>query len=164
MYDAELAVVSRNGSPVSRHLLRRKAALPFVVMGLPAWLLGSERDERLFRWHVHWLYRLGRFFGWIDDVVDLESDLKTGAPSQLAYELENERQSSDRGREIVRAIAMQGRRLMYEWRTRVGAVSDVPLSVREAVPTCVVSWFGGLPLVESRTGSFLAHASVRAEV
>ena len=164
MYDAELAIVKPKSRSVSRHLLRRKAALPFVVMGLPAWLLSSERDEGLFRWHIHWLYRLGRFFGWIDDVVDLESDLETGAPSQLVLALENEPHRSDLSREIARAIALQGRRLMHEWRTRVAAAQDVPLPIREAVPTCLVSWFGGLPLLESRTRSSLAVAAVRAEV
>ena len=79
MYDAERATVGE--FEFSETNWRRKCALPFVIMGLPVWMTVPVPDAVVVRAHLAWLYRLGRFFGWIDDVSDLSEDLEAGRPN-----------------------------------------------------------------------------------
>jgi hypothetical protein len=60
----------------------RKSALPFVVMGLPAWAGSQSVDRSRCIRHLNWLYRVGRFFGALDDAVDFEEDEGTGQPNR----------------------------------------------------------------------------------
>lgn len=73
MFEAEIQTVSF-GSDLPYHFWLRKCSLPFVLMGLPGWCENRrEPPERYFR-HLHWLYQVGRFFGALDDAIDMEED------------------------------------------------------------------------------------------
>lgn len=130
MYDAEGA--SLNGAAPAR-LLRRKAALPFVVMGLPGWLALAEEQGGEYWWHLRWLYRLGDLFGWVDDAVDLEEDRGAGRPNRLL---------TDPVTPI--GIATDAGRLLTEWRERVGLNDAGGRTEEEGFRGCLVSWLGGV--------------------
>ena len=86
MYDAERLTV---GSPNCSHTIwRRKSALPFVIMGLPVWMTVPLWEGRACLAHSRWLYRLGQFFGWIDDAADLDADRSAGRPNYFSSALE----------------------------------------------------------------------------
>jgi len=76
MYDAETATAGQPAASLREW--RRKSALPFVVMGLPFWMTAPTFDFKRYREHLRWLYRLGQFFGWIDDAADLAGDRADG--------------------------------------------------------------------------------------
>jgi hypothetical protein len=138
MHAAERASVHKgvSASPVT---LRRKAALPFVVMGMPGWLASADFDRRAYLWHLSWLFRLGSLFGRIDDVVDLADDLAAGRPNWAA------RTEAPAGNRSLDGIAELGRSLMDEWARRMTAEGDrLPPEVRQAVPLCIASWLGGI--------------------
>src|SRR5262245_23177818 len=59
MHEAEL--LTRVAGPMNHRTVRRKAALPFAVMGLPGWL--SACPPMTPREHLSWCYRLGLYFG-----------------------------------------------------------------------------------------------------
>lgn len=139
MHSAERASVEQ-GPRASAVVLRRKAALPFVVMGMPGWLASPGFDRRKYLWHLSWLFRLGSFFGQIDDVVDLAADLAAGRPNRAAAG----RGAFGPGRSL-NEIAEFGRSLRDEWRSRTAPEADrLPPEVRQAVPICIASWLGGI--------------------
>jgi hypothetical protein len=130
MYDAEGA--SLNGAATAR-LLRRKAALPFVVMGLPGWLAVAEEQGGEYWWHLRWLYRLGDLFGWVDDAVDLEEDRGAGRPNRLLTDPVT-----------AVGIATEAGRLLAEWRERVRTDDAARRAEEEGFRGCLVSWLGGV--------------------
>lgn len=76
MRDAEDAVASGRYTPI---LWRRKNALPWVVMGM-----ASDSEHREGWRYLAWLYRVGCFFGWIDDAADIQRDAERGRPNRFA--------------------------------------------------------------------------------
>jgi hypothetical protein len=139
MHAAERASVHKgvSASPVA---LRRKAALPFVVMGMPGWLASADFDRRAYLWHLSWLFRLGSLLGRIDDVVDLADDLAAGRPNSVAARTE-----ALAGSGSLDGIAELGRSVMDEWvRAMAPEGDDLPPEVRQAVPLCIASWLGGI--------------------
>lgn len=132
MYAAERA--TREGhNPAA---LLRKNALPFVVMGFPAWVAGSRTaDDGCIRWHLAWLYRLGSFIGWVDDIIDLSADRAAGHPNRVLDAF-----LADQVAGLPAAVAARGRRVMKEWCVRVDRSRH---SMAGILPTVVTSWFGG---------------------
>src|SRR5207302_2929071 len=87
-------------------LWRRKSALPLVIMGLPVWMTTQLLDRRSYASHLRWLYRLGRFFGLVDDAADLEEDRAAGRPNCFLRAT---------GREVADPVARQGLLLLKTW-------------------------------------------------
>ena len=117
MFDAEIQTV-HFGEHLPYPFWLRKCSLPVVLMGLPAWREGKRRASKLYQWHVRWLFRLGRFFGQLDDAVDLEDDLRSGEPNSWRA----------LGREIppsaVHRIACSASKLLSEWDGFVDKTSE----------------------------------------
>ena len=130
MYDAEGASLTGAATP---RLLRRKAALPFVVMGLPGWLAVADEQGGEYWWHLRWLYRLGDLFGWVDDAVDLEEDREAGRPNRLLTDPVT-----------ASGIATDAAWLLSEWRERVGSDDASRRAEQEGFRGCLVSWLGGV--------------------
>ncbi|HYO48512.1 MAG TPA: hypothetical protein VEW94_01575, partial [Chloroflexia bacterium] len=147
MYEAEELVCAQGEAICSEQILRRKGALPFLVMGLPAWLVVPSLHLEHYLWHLHWLYRLGEFFGWIDDTVDLEADRASGQPNRLARLRTAPWPGTGRDADIARMIARKGQRILAEWRRRAGDAGNkrIPLADTETFSICLASWFGGVP-------------------
>lgn len=141
MYDAEDATRTRSGPP-SRAALRRKAALPFVVMGLPGWLVASPGTTTLF-WHVGWLYRVGLFFGAIDDAVDMEADRAASHPNTLTSELSLANDPEQALQRFVRRVARAGTGLASAWLKRVPEHEKTDPIVSRAIQITTCSWLGG---------------------
>lgn len=140
MYDAESDTVGSPPLLVCRKSLWRKASLPFVVMGLPAWLVVKRSARMTVGWHFRWLYRLGTFLGWIDDAVDEQRDREEGRPNIFANP--NGFPESNRSRPALASqIARNGMRIISEWRERSNAAS-LPVHVPHALALSLVSWFG----------------------
>lgn len=118
--------------------LRRKAALPFVVMGLPGWLVVESVPATTIYRHVGWLYRLGAFIGYVDDITDLSADERCERSNVVAIE---RRRRPDAV--LLRRLARLGQRVQNEWSLQVSGVQTVPPARRDALRTCVVSWLGG---------------------
>jgi hypothetical protein len=139
MYDAEQD--SRNG--MSTPQLHLKSALPFLVMGMPAWLVASRFDRQLFRWHRRWLYRLGRFIGWVDDAVDVDDDRMSGQPNLVQGSLAGAA-NPDTSMRLAAQIATQGRDIRDQWLAHTaGRLRAQPHRV-DGLSLTVCSWFGGV--------------------
>ena len=104
MYDAERVTVGSH--ECSRAVWRRKSALPFVIMGLPVWMTAPSLETGVYRAHSKWLYRLGQFFGWIDDAADLNDDRSAGRFNYL---------SSHMTPQTARRIAHHAIRILESW-------------------------------------------------
>jgi hypothetical protein len=117
VYDAEIETL--RVSSLKSCTLQRKAALPFVIMGLPAWLGRTEVCPELFWWHMRWLYRLGEFFGWIDDLVDLAEDKKAHRPNWFIHTYPGFEARGRTDAELVRIILERGKWIIDEWNHRV---------------------------------------------
>lgn len=119
MFEAESGTVGACGAIDYRYWLR-KSALPFVVMAIPAW--GGRRltDHELYRQHVRWLYRVGRFLGAVDDAVDFLDDCRTGHPNCWRAWDRNPAAAAHR-------VAMWGKQILEWWD------SLVPRTTRSAV-------------------------------
>jgi hypothetical protein len=145
MYDAELRTLG-SVSAVTDRVMRRKSALPFVVMGMPGWLAVERVPPSMFRAHLRWLYRVGSFLGWIDDAADLGADLAAGRPNRVAAALAREGSGSalDSAERLARAIASAGTRIMAE---RMSALpSRHPgAAAGDVLPTVVLSWLDAIP-------------------
>jgi hypothetical protein len=142
MYDAEHpgpAVPAQ--VPVGQ--LRRRAALPFIVMGLPAWLTVPQHDQQLYGWHGRWLYRLGRFIGWVDDAVDTEEDRVTGQPNLVTLTLSSDQEPQAEHR-LAKQITIGGVRVREEWRIRTSVGQATGPRQVDALSLAVCSWFGGI--------------------
>src|ERR1700681_3682013 len=140
MYDAEFETL-RAPLAVCRKILQRKAALPFVVMGVPACFAHESAGPAIRSWHLRWLYGLGSFFGWVDDAIDERQDREAGHPNAIVKTTgcltEPSRQA------LARQISGYGERTMREWRERLGG-AKLPPHVTHALALTLVSWFGGL--------------------
>jgi hypothetical protein len=140
MYEAEVATIHGAPDHASARVLRRKSTLPFIVMGLPAWSVAAVNDDVTYRWHLSWLGRLGSFVGWIDDVVDLDDDLRARHPNRAGIACERRGPNADRA--LAAAIGERGRRLLDEWRVHVAFPSSLKKEVADALPITLYSWFG----------------------
>lgn len=143
MYDAESETLKAPGKLCSKRTLQRKAALPFVAMGLPAWMATPTICRRRYRWHLRWLYRLGLFFGWVDDAIDLKEDSAAGRPNLFSETWAHCRYSNADTAALARRITHGGVRILDEWHLQIGEGRELPSVATEAFSACLVSWFGG---------------------
>lgn len=143
MYDAELETLRTPQMGCRARSLRRKASLPFVVLGVPAWLVVERQPSVGLGWHIRWLYRLGEFIGWIDDANDLREDLEAGRPSLLARELATAKGCRLHEAALARRVAALGAQVLLEWRQAVPDDAVVPTIAAHALPVCLSSWFAG---------------------
>jgi hypothetical protein len=133
LYYAE--VESASDASISRSAWWRKNALPFIVMGLPAWAFTSEWDPVLFRAHLLWLGRLGEFFGWLDDVIDREYDACCGHANRAGVRLRNTGEP-----QFARRLAAMGDRVLADW----DRASRSPLT-RDVFAMMVWTWIENSP-------------------
>ncbi len=114
MVEAEIQTVAVGGDlPYSFWL--RKSALPFVLMGLPAWAGTAWDSGDRYLFHLRWLYRVGRFFGGVDDTLDLAEDDCSCQPNHLLTYPEKLRPAA-----VVR-IASSGIQILADWDLHVPA-------------------------------------------
>lgn len=132
MYRSERAAPT---TPVHsrRLMLRRKNALPFVVMGLPAWLAVADVDAAALRDHLRWTYRLGLFLGAIDDANDLQTDLETGQANQFLLQTPPS----------VAAVAARGVSINTSWYNRAICDRRDDPRIANMLTAVIASWFGG---------------------
>jgi hypothetical protein len=108
MYYSELRSIT--GAGISRTTWWRKNVLPFVVMGLPAWLAAPSFPVAVLQRHLMWLGRLGEFFGWLDDCLDYAEDSALGQANRIDVRLRSISEES-----LARSIADQARRILTQW-------------------------------------------------
>lgn len=148
MYDAENRLIevgkgatdrtSEGRLGCSHALLRRKAALPFVVMGLPGWSASRPRSSIAAAWHLRWMYRVGTFLGWIDDAVDLDDDAAARAPNRVRCALVAHPAGAAG---LAALIASSGVRCLDDWRRYTGDEPQTDV-VTAVLGAAVYSWFG----------------------
>ena len=110
MFEAERRTVCGAGELPFRYWLR-KCALPFVLMAAAA--LRQEQVEQ-----VRWLYKVGRFFGAVDDAVDFIEDRVTGHPNCWL------RWQEDRSVAAADRVAGWGRQILDEWGSLVPRTAE----------------------------------------
>jgi hypothetical protein len=123
MYLAERATVGAARSPGKKQL-RRKCALPIVLMGLTAWLTADQADARPSWRHLRWLYGVGLLLGYVDDAVDALEDHQCGRRNLLSL-----RDPACVSREVTRLA-------------RCAARARNP-GTPQVLPVVIASWFGG---------------------
>lgn len=136
MYEAEMQTVTGDGSNVSVRTIRRKSALPFVIMALPVWLSVEKIDKMAFILHLRWSYHFGYFFCLLDDAVDLFDDIHNNHPNYFL--------SDDKWLEspelIVKCVVDHGVRVRNDWNKKIRAVN---VSSTELIfPALIRSWLG----------------------
>jgi hypothetical protein len=94
-------------------IVRRRSAYALVLQGIPIWFTCPQPDISLLRWHIHWLYRLGTFIGWVDDCVDIFADWHAHAPNVLLSTLTLPLNTSVR--DVALHFAKQGERILSSW-------------------------------------------------
>jgi hypothetical protein len=145
MYEAEVHAV-RQGGAASRTVVIRKSALPFVVMGLPAWLATESFLRRHYLWHIKWLYRLGDLIGLLDDFVDVNDDARADMPNRFLANGSNVPRALP---EMAAAeIARRAGLIIRSWDDHCDPTRRSE-AARSALMTCVVSWLGGIPVPET---------------
>jgi len=132
MYRAERRTLGGDRARSLGHL-RSKCGLPFVVMALPAWLATDEFDPLECWRHMHWSYRLGLLFGYVDDAVDFPEDQRHGRPNLLSPD--------GRRASLTRRLARLAAGVRCPYRKEPDETE--PMAIREALRTSIVSWFGG---------------------
>jgi hypothetical protein len=145
MYAAEIQTASMRDP--GEQTLRRKAALPFVVMGAAAWLAVPEFSPALFRAHLRWLYRVGDLLSAIDDLADLPADIAASRPNRLTavFNGSGYMAPDDLSRRIVGAALkiVESRHATASCRRRGDVFGAI-----------IISWFGGqgsMAVVENRS-------------
>lgn len=149
MYDAERRTLRAKADwkrPDER-ALRIKSAYPFVIMGLCGWLLVPQIEPAAYRWHLRWLCRLGDFYGWIDDAVDLHEDTASARPNRIVSIMARADNNPSTAAELARRIAKQGKSILAEWHERVQDRTQVSPMATHVFSACLASWFGSLPVV-----------------
>lgn len=132
MYEAEQGTL-RAPMACAPHVLRRKSALPFVVMGAPIWL-GATIPHNLFWRHVAWMYRFGRFVAWLDDFTDYSLDRAVGHSNRLAW------YSAPEWAPLAKHVAMDGKHVLQQWRVHASDSGD--RLGADAMLVLATSWIG----------------------
>jgi len=134
MFDAEIRTVRREGSLPYCFWLR-KSSLPFVLMGLPAWAGCPDASPGRYIRHLLWLYRVGRFFGAIDDAVDFLEDCSAGQPNRW-QEWEKVPRAS-----AAACVAGWGTQILEEWDSLVPRTAETTV-LRETFLHNIWGWLG----------------------
>jgi hypothetical protein len=131
MFEAEIQTVRMRGKLPYLFWLR-KCSLPFVLMGLSAWAGRASGSRNKFVRYVLWVYRLGKFFGILDDAIDYHEDLRTGQPNYLRDYNESQRSL------VISRAASRGAAVLEGWdNLMAGAQSSIP---RETFLHTVWGW------------------------
>jgi hypothetical protein len=141
MYDAQHSCHKRR-LDVPIRVLQNKGALPFVVMGAPAWFVTSQLYSSS-SWHLSWLYRLGDFFSLIDDTVDLYSDSVRCEPNRIERILRRNCGSAN-AESVANSIAFRGAKLYAEWMKRGNQNQEFRGDI-SPLAMVVTSWMEGSP-------------------
>ncbi len=132
MFEAEIHTVRlRNRLPYRFWL--RKCSLPFVLMGVPAWTGLRVESPKRYLHHLGWLYRLGRFFGALDDAVDFTEDASSGQPNLW------QRRSDEQHRALARRVADWAGEILRDWDSLVTRTIETAV-LREVFLQNVWSW------------------------
>ena len=136
LLDAEAKTLSKER--YNEQDVRDKSALLFVLMGLPAWLALDRVEPNQVINHRRWLYNIGDLLGWVDDVADLQSDIKYAQPNRIAIWLYQKNKGIY---QIIQHVLEMAGAIMDEWEqnshTRGSRCQGLALS------GTVLSWLGG---------------------
>jgi len=146
MYRAEVA--SLGPCSVDNRTARRKSRLPFVVMGLPALLTIPSTSGMA--GYLKWLCACGDLFGWLDDVVDLDSDVRTGRANRvIALARTLERDGDAAGERSAAHAAVEA--VTSAWQTVLARTSDY--NAINIIAVAAMSWCGRIPAPISQQGA-----------
>lgn len=141
MYKADEFAQVKNSSKSSL-FMSRKAALPFITMGLPGFFVKKSTKITYFG-YLKWLYQVGIFFGYVDDIIDYYEDISNNEPNQIHHFISNSNEECEAELEnISEYIAKIGKGVTGKWHQYQG-ILDIPPGSRDAFRTCLVSWWGG---------------------
>jgi len=133
MFAAEIQTLRTDGLLPYRFWLQ-KSSLPFVLMALPAWSIDArEQAPARYLRHLRWLFRVGRFFGALDDAVDFLDDCSSGHPN-----LWNARREQMHG-SFAQRVANWGEHILATWDSLVPRTSEHIL-LREVFLHMVWGW------------------------
>lgn len=140
MYRANNALIKSGAADQLYWPLLRKSALPFVVMGLPAWFTIESWNTSRYLSHLRWMYGLGEFFAWIDDVSDLYEDIQAGQANLVTHALMSVVSDNDSIHALAQRIAGKGRKLLQYY--NVLSDTKVDSALTNIVQVCVIDWLG----------------------
>jgi hypothetical protein len=145
LFDVEISLRpdTRRLTVVREKAVFEKAAFSFVSMGLPAWLASPQAVPAKVSRHYKWLCDLGEFLGWVDDVADIEEDLRAGFPNRATMRLRKRNGLSAPAVGLLAdEITRLGSRVMTQWSHRVPS-ADAHGECLDYFRTNVYSWLGG---------------------
>jgi hypothetical protein len=141
LYEVGIDVTEKDCGDAEK-LLKLKRALPFVIMGLPGWILKDTFSKETYQWHKNWMYQFGEFISWIDDSVDLVRDKVTNHPNRVLAIWEKSGADPTISRILIQNITDQAKIIMKQWQEKTSKIENLPLHVTEAFSTCIISWLG----------------------
>jgi hypothetical protein len=142
MFAAELDTL--NGPEAKNQVLNRKSALPFVLMGMPSWLISNQFNAGKFWSHTRWLYRLGLFLGALDDIVDLIDDIRNGHPNQFKKYLMDDCLENSVVEDIGNEMIKDAFCIKQYWQQTVNPTGKMNDRRKDVLGVCIISWFGGI--------------------
>ncbi|MEK6221867.1 MAG: hypothetical protein N2D54_06430 [Chloroflexota bacterium] len=144
MYKAENSTIQwddKEQLPPSNHAIVVKDAYPFMIMGLAAWLAVPKIDPNIFSRHLRWLYKVGIFYGWVDDAVDLEKDRLIGHPNLFSSDEKLALFNKQAQTELSKKITTQGQDIRNEWMLQTSL--ELPL-IQHIFTASLATWFSEL--------------------
>ena len=124
-------------------IVKTKAALSFLSMGLPAWLASARADSKRLSSHLKWLCDVGEFLGWIDDIVDIEEDVASGFANRVVVRLQTSNGRKSRAlKSLADEVAGLGSRIADEWSRNLPRPGDYRNSL-DSFKTNVFLWLDG---------------------
>jgi hypothetical protein len=124
------------GPDPSWRVIRDKAAVPFVLLVAPAWRVASSRVEMIREQHLRWAFRTGDFFGWLDDAIDVDADVRAHRRNRVANLLARGYSAEA----VAAAIDARGLAVRHEWRRLYGHTGG---EVDDVLRASVTSWLAG---------------------
>jgi hypothetical protein len=145
LFDVEAGLRCNSGRAVAlrEQTVTAKARLSFLSMGLPAWLASPQADPKDISRHRGWLYQVGEFLGWIDDLADIEEDMALGFGNRIVMRLRRPNARCSRTlNSLTKEIAVLGSKITDHWMHRVSMTETYGKSLN-SFKTNVFLWIGG---------------------
>ncbi len=97
-------------------------------------------DNKFFKMHLMWSYRLGIFIGLLDDAIDLKEDLSNNKPN--IFIKDNQVVQTMSAQSVAKVVAHKGVRIKQLWRKMILDHQHIDSMSEFLFPALIRSWIG----------------------
>jgi len=142
MHHANDKLLFNSYSNVPIQLLFQKSILPFVIMGLPAWILCESFTEKNYLRHLRWMYQFGEFIALLDDATDMVEDMERGEPNLIIEAMKDIQNDDTTLIKLAKKIALMGQYVKEKQDRVILRKEDSITKDVNIFSVCVMSWVG----------------------